>query len=118
MSLSARVGQNGLAMFTQLRHVLGLRATMILAAEGAHLLSARRPIRIARLYGGGMVASTFGFVLLVLVWIVFGVGRGGRLLRLDPCWAPVAASPRLRRAGEGSIEQAHRQYAAQADPPG
>jgi hypothetical protein len=78
--------------------VLGLRALMVLVAESAGILSARRPSAAAGWYGAWTLATAFGFALTVLAWIAVGIGPGGRLVRLDPSWSAARYPPRLRDA--------------------
>jgi hypothetical protein len=78
----------------------GRIALQMLVAEGAGLLALRRPLSAVRLYGAWSLVTAFGFALVVLVWIAFGVGPGGRLVALDPCWTPSRYPPSLRDATE------------------
>jgi hypothetical protein len=103
-------------MTRHLWSVLGLRAMMVLVAEGAGLLSLRRPPAAARWYGAWMLATAFGFTLALLLWIARGVGPGGRLLRLDPCWSPPRYPPRLRDATQALSATGLRSPSAEATP--
>jgi L-alanine-DL-glutamate epimerase-like enolase superfamily enzyme len=87
-------------MVRRLSHVLAVRAAMLAAAEAGGVLATRHPAAAARLYGAWTLATAFGFAAAVLAWIAAGAGPGGRLLRLDPSWAPTPYPPALRRATE------------------
>ena len=96
-------------MARRVSRVLGLRAAIVVVAEGAGIVAQRRPDLAARWYGGWTLVTAFGFGLAVLMWIVLGRGPGGRLVGLDPCWVPARYPPTLRSATEALSERVRQQ---------
>jgi hypothetical protein len=96
-------------MARRMSQLVGLRAAMTAVAEAAGLVAIRRPYAAAGWYGGWTLVTAFGFALVVLVWIVLGRGPGGRLVRLDPSWAPARYPPTLRSATEALSERVRQQ---------